>query len=58
MRALQIDSYGGPEVIVSREIPVLEPGRGEVRVRLAYSGVNFMIGSLRSQPDTRTIVQP
>ena len=42
MRALQIDAYGGPEVIVSREIPVLEPGRGEVRVRLAYAGVNFM----------------
>ena len=42
MRALQIDAYGGPEVIVSREIPVPEPGRGEVRVRLAYSGINFM----------------
>ena len=42
MRAIQIDKYGGPEVILHREIPVPSPGPGEVLIRLAYSGINFM----------------
>lgn len=42
MRALQIDAYGGPDVVVMREIPVPAPGPDEVRVQLAWSGVNFM----------------
>jgi NADPH2:quinone reductase len=42
MRAIQIDEYGGPEVIVRRELPVPSPGRGEVLIRLAASGINFM----------------
>lgn len=42
MRAIQIDRYGGPEVIVRRDLPMPQPGAGEVLIRLAYSGVNFM----------------
>lgn len=42
MRAIQIDHYGGPEVIVRRDLPVPAPGPGEVLIRLAYSGINFM----------------
>ena len=42
MRALQIDRYGGPDVIIRRELPVPQPGAGEVLIRLAYSGINFM----------------
>ena len=42
MRALQIDRYGGPDVIVRRDLPVPQPGAGEVLIRLAYSGINFM----------------
>ena len=42
VRAIQIDRYGGPEVIVRRELPVPAPGPGEVLIRLAYSGINFM----------------
>lgn len=42
MKALQIDAYGGPEAIVLRDIAVPRPGPGEVLIRLAYSGVNFM----------------
>ena len=42
MKAIQIDRYGGPEVLVHRELPVPSPGPGEVLVRLAYSGINFM----------------
>ena len=42
MRAIQIDRYGGPEVLIRRELPVPAPGPDEVLIRLAYSGVNFM----------------
>ncbi|MGH9681955.1 MAG: alcohol dehydrogenase catalytic domain-containing protein, partial [Candidatus Acidiferrales bacterium] len=42
MKAVQIDRYGGPEVVVHREIPKPSPGPGEVLVRLAWSGINFM----------------
>jgi NADPH2:quinone reductase len=42
MRAIQIERYGGPEVVVSRELPIPSPGPGEVLIRLAYSGINFM----------------
>ena len=42
MRAIQIDRYGGPEVIIRRALPVPVPGPGEVLIRLAFSGINFM----------------
>ncbi|MBP0496562.1 quinone oxidoreductase family protein, partial [Pararoseomonas indoligenes] len=42
MRAIQIDRYGGPEVILRRDIPVPTPGPGEVLIRLRHSGINFM----------------
>lgn len=42
MRALQIDAYGGPEVLSLRDIPRPAPGPHDVLVRIAYSGINFM----------------
>jgi NADPH2:quinone reductase len=42
MRAIQIDRYGGPEVLIRRELPITSPGPGEVLIRLKYSGINFM----------------
>lgn len=42
LKAIQIDRYGGPEVVVRRELPVPTPGPGEVLIRLAWSGINFM----------------
>jgi NADPH:quinone reductase len=42
MRAIQIDRYGGPEVIIRRELPIPAPRNDEVLIRLAYSGINFM----------------
>ena len=42
MEAIQIDRYGGPEVIVRRNLPVPSPSSGEVLIRLAWSGINFM----------------
>jgi NADPH2:quinone reductase len=42
MRAIQVQTLGGPEVLVPVELPTPEPGPGEVRVRLAGAGVNFV----------------
>ena len=42
MRAIQIDRYGGPEVLVRRDLPIPSPGPRDVLIRLAYSGINFM----------------
>lgn len=42
MLAIQVDRYGGPEVLVRRELPIPVAGQGEVLIRLAYSGINFM----------------
>jgi NADPH:quinone reductase len=40
MRAVVIREPGGPEVLELRWVPVPEPGAGEVRVRVATSGLN------------------
>jgi NADPH:quinone reductase len=42
MKAIRIERYGGPEVLVHREIPVPVPAAHEVLVRLTHSGINFM----------------
>src|SRR5918911_2138634 len=41
MRAIQIDEFGGPEVLRLTELPVPEPADGEVLIRVARAGVNF-----------------
>ncbi|HEV2776678.1 MAG TPA: zinc-binding dehydrogenase [Solirubrobacteraceae bacterium] len=41
MRAIQMSEYGGPEVLQLVELPVPEPGPGEVLVRVARAGLNF-----------------
>jgi NADPH:quinone reductase-like Zn-dependent oxidoreductase len=40
MRAVQFDTYGGPEVLRVRTVPRPVPGRGEVLVRVQASTVN------------------
>jgi NADPH:quinone reductase len=42
MRAVRIETTGGPEVLQVQDIPSPEPGHGEARVRVAASGVNFI----------------
>ena len=42
LKVIQIDRYGSPEVLVRRVLPVPTPGPGEVLIRLAWSGINFM----------------
>ena len=41
MRAIVVERYGLPEVLVLREHPVPRPARGEVLVRVHVVGVNF-----------------
>lgn len=42
MRAIQIQRTGGPEVLELADVPVREPGPGEVRVRHRAVGINFI----------------
>jgi NADPH2:quinone reductase len=41
MRAIQIEEFGGPEVMRVAEIPDPEPAEGEVVVEVARAGINF-----------------
>ncbi|MEU3053565.1 NADP-dependent oxidoreductase [Streptomyces griseus] len=40
MRAIVQNTYGGPEVLAETELPLPEPGVGEIRIRIAAAGVN------------------
>jgi NADPH:quinone reductase len=41
MKAVVIPRFGGPEVLEMREVPVPQPGAGQVLIRVAYVGVNY-----------------
>jgi NADPH2:quinone reductase len=41
MKAIQIERFGGPEVLEHREVADPTPGEGEVLVEVARSGINF-----------------
>lgn len=42
MRAVVADKTGGPEVLKLQTVPVPEPGKGEVRIKVAYCSMNPM----------------
>ncbi|MFZ8813441.1 MAG: alcohol dehydrogenase catalytic domain-containing protein, partial [Thermus aquaticus] len=42
MKAIRVHQVGGPEVLRPEEVPVPEPGPGEVLVRIFASGVNYI----------------
>ncbi len=48
MRAVRYHRTGGPEVLQVDEVPVPEPGPGEVRIRVDRAGINFIDTYLRS----------
>jgi NADPH:quinone reductase len=48
MRAIQVQRHGGPEVLELVDLPVREPGAGEVRVRHHAIGVNYIDTYFRS----------
>jgi len=41
MKAIQIEEFGGPEVLRHVDLPDPEPAEGEVLIEVARSGVNF-----------------
>jgi NADPH:quinone reductase len=41
MRAVQIDEFGGPEVLQVVEVPKPSPGDGEVLIDVSVAGMNF-----------------
>ena len=41
MRAVQIDEFGGPEVLQVVDVPKPEPGDGEVLIEVSRAGMNF-----------------
>jgi NADPH2:quinone reductase len=42
MKAIQISAIGGPEVLQMVELPIPEPGPGQVLIRVEAVGVNFI----------------
>ena len=40
MRAWRFHEYGGPDVMRLEEVPIPQPGKGEVLVRVAAASVN------------------
>ena len=41
MKAILIERYGDPEVLVEREFPSPQPGPDEIKLHVMASGVNF-----------------
>ncbi len=42
MKAVRVHKYGGSDVLQIDEVPVPEPGPGEVRIKVEAAGVNFV----------------
>lgn len=41
MKSVIVTRYGGPEVLEVRDVPVPEPGAGQVRIRVKAAGMNY-----------------
>ncbi len=51
-RAVQLESFGGPEVLTLREVPVPQASSGQIRVRVTAAGLNPMDWFMTSDADT------
>src|ERR1700742_2609342 len=51
-RAVRLDSFGGPEVLSVRQVPVPQAGPGQVRVRVTAAGLNPMDWVMTADADT------
>ena len=58
MRAVQYSVTGEPDVLTEVDLPVPEPGSGEVRVRVQRSGVNPTDWKSRRGAEPGTPVDP
>lgn len=48
MQAIQLTATGGPDVLTATDVPEPTPGRGELLVRVAAAGVNYIDTYYRS----------
>ncbi|MGW5878342.1 zinc-binding dehydrogenase [Nocardiopsis terrae] len=48
MRAVRVDEFGGPEVLVAREVPDPRPGPGQVLVEVTGANVMYLDTLIRS----------
>src|ERR1700689_2028420 len=53
-RAVQLESFGGPEVLNLREVPAPQAGPGQIRVRVTAAGLNPMDWFMTSDAQTAT----
>jgi NADPH:quinone reductase-like Zn-dependent oxidoreductase len=53
-RAVQFESFGGPEALSIREVPVPQAGSGQIRVRVTAAGLNPMDWFMTSDAETAT----
>jgi NADPH:quinone reductase-like Zn-dependent oxidoreductase len=53
-RAVQLESFGGPEVLNLREVPAPQAGSGQIRVRVTAAGLNPMDWFMTSDAETAT----
>ena len=51
-RAVQLESFGGPEVLKLREVPAPQAGSAQIRVRVAAAGLNPMDWFMTSDAET------
>jgi NADPH2:quinone reductase len=58
VRAIQIEEFGGPEVMKLVELPTPEPAADEVLIRVARAGVNFADTHTRTNSYVRKATLP
>src|SRR5579884_546140 len=51
-RAVRLESFGGPEVLNIREVPVPQAGSGQIRVRVTAAGLNPMDWIMTADAET------
>jgi NADPH:quinone reductase-like Zn-dependent oxidoreductase len=51
-RAVQLESFGGPEVLHLRDVPAPQAGPGQIRVRVTAAGLNPMDWKMIADADT------
>src|ERR1700750_2839080 len=51
-RAVQLEAFGGPEVLNLREVPAPQAGPGQIRVRVTAAGLNPMDWFMTSDAET------
>src|ERR1700752_1334503 len=53
-RAVRLESFGGPQVLNSPEVPAPQAGSGQLRVRVTAAGLNPMDWFMTSDAETAT----